>query len=81
MRVRAAAFAVAVVVSAALTIAGVATAKADGGGVAKVVRAIDRIESRPIYRNSSWDTRSSNKGAAGCSPPRARARCSIPARR
>lgn len=54
MRVRAAAFAVAVVVSAALTIAGVATAKADGGGVAKVVRAIDRIESRPIYRNSSW---------------------------
>jgi len=31
-----------------------AAAKPARGGVAKVVRAIDRIESKPLYRQSNW---------------------------
>lgn len=46
----------AVAVLAALATAGGAAPKSGRGaaGVAKVVAAIERIESKPVYRNSSW---------------------------
>jgi hypothetical protein len=80
---RAAVLAACAVLAALALFVGTAAAgaKPAPGGVAMVVKAIDRIESKSLYRQSDWGYAILDRGVARCSPRRTPTRCSTRDRR